>query len=273
MSIDLHLHTTFSDGLLTPEQLVREALKRNLEAIAITDHDTIDGVPLALKEAKKYRNMEVIPGIELSTELDKQEIHILGYYIDFLDVELRKTLFQLQEKRKMRIIKIVNKLKSIGIEISIKEVEHAASGPSIGRPHVAKVLIEKGYVDTIEEAFKTYLSKGKLAYVPRAKLTPFNAIDIINKNRGIPVLAHPGLLNNQNIIKDLISYGIRGIEIYHKNHSPAQTTYFSQLALSNNLLLTGGSDCHGEKPLLLGSLDVPRKYYEELKKSRYMHTT
>ena len=178
MRADLHLHTTFSDGKLTPQQVVKEAWK-------------LDGVPLALDEAKKYSNLEVIPGIELSTDWGGQEIHILGYYIDYDDVNFKAVLSKLQQRRENRIEKIVEKLKDININISFYEVSKKSSGSSLGRPHVASVLIEKGYAASVKDAFSKYLGRGKPAYVPRGKLTPFDAIDMVKQSKGIPVLAHP----------------------------------------------------------------------------------
>lgn len=239
MNVDLHIHTTFSDGLLTPNQVVIEASRLHLKAIAITDHDTVEGVPLALSEAEKHTELEVIPGIELSTDWKCQEVHILGYYLDYLDCNLKTTILKFQQGRKRRVGKIIERLKEIGINIAMKDVEFKSLGPSLGRPHVASVLIEKGYVNSIDEAFEKYLDMGKPTYIPREKVTPFNAIDIIKKSNGIPVLAHPGLLKNQSIIDDLISNGIMGIEVYHKNHTPAQIDYYSRLALKSNLLITG----------------------------------
>ncbi|NLZ54042.1 MAG: phosphatase, partial [Thermoanaerobacteraceae bacterium] len=162
--------------------------------------------------------------------------------------------------------KILIKLNNIGIQISIKDVYKKAQGSSLGRPHVALALIEKGYVNSIQEAFEKYLGKGRPAYVPREKLTPFDAIKIIKKSNGIPVLAHPGLLENDSIIPELISNGLMGIEVIHKDHTQTNTAHYTKLALENNLLLTGGSDSHGEVPLLLGTLDVPLEYVSKLRK-------
>lgn len=272
MYIDLHVHTTFSDGLLTPEQVVKMAIKLNLKAIAITDHDTVDGIRPALDEAKKYTGFEVVPGVELSTDWNNEEIHILGYYIDYNNSNLRTVLLSFQQKRRKRIEEIIAKLKNMGINISIEDVCAKSKGSSLGRPHIALVLVEKGYVGSVQEAFKNYLNKGKPAYVPKEKLTPFSAIDIIKQNSGIPVLAHPGLLEDNSIINELISYGIMGIEVVHKSHNKPQVAYYTKLALDNNLLLTGGSDSHGETPLLLGSFDIPLDYFYRLKEIKRIFT-
>lgn len=265
MKIDLHIHTTFSDGKLTPAEVVRKSRALGLKAIAITDHDTVDGIPWAIDEAKKYKDIEVVPGIEINTYYDGQEIHILGYYIDYDTTELKNILLNLLQKRLARAVRIAEKLKKLGIDISFDEINEKATGPSLGRPHIAQILIEKGYAESMEEAFEKFLNPGRPAFVPRYKLTPFNAIDIIKKSKGIPVLAHPGLLYKTQIIKELVDYGIMGIEVYHKDHTSAQVKSLIDFATRKKLLMTGGSDSHGESPLLLGTLDVPWEFLPKLK--------
>jgi predicted metal-dependent phosphoesterase TrpH len=265
MKVDLHLHTTCSDGLFTPQQLVKKAYELNLKAIAITDHDTVDGILPAIIEANRYKDLEVIPGIELSTHCNGQEVHILGYYIDYENFHLKEQLLDLQQNRIKRLEKILTKLNDIDIQIKYDDVYKYSRGTSVGRPHVALALVEKGYVSSIKEAFDKFLAKGRPAYVPRKKLTPIDAIKLIKECRGIPVLAHPGLLEDDSIISELITNGIMGIEVIHKDHTKDDTAYYTKLALENNLLLTGGSDSHGEEPLLLGTLDIPFKYAARLK--------
>lgn len=266
MKADLHIHTIYSDGLLKPKQVVEKAFGLGLKVIAITDHDTVDGVLPAINEAKKYPGLEIIPGIELSTDLNGEEIHILGYYLDYNDSYLRTKLMSFQKNRRKRVERIILKLKNMGIDISIEDIK--SQGSSLGRPHVALALMEKGHANSIREAFENYLSTGKPAYVPKEKLTPFSAISLIKQNKGIPVIAHPGLLENQGVINELINYGIMGIEVKHKDHSQAQIAYYIKLALDNNLLLTGGSDTHGENPLILGSFDIPLEYVNKLKETK-----
>lgn len=269
MRADLHLHTTCSDGMLTPETVVQIANKLKLRAIAITDHDTIDGIAPALREAKKYSDLEVIPGIEINTHYEGQEIHILGYYIDYKEDYLKQTLTEFQEYRILRAKKIIYKLNNqLKIDVCFDEVLKKAKGPSVGRPHIAAALAEKGYAENIQDAFEKYLDLGKPAYVPRKKITPYDAIDIIKKSKGIPVLAHPGLLEKQDIIQSLIDYGIIGIEVIHRDHSQWQNKFYYDFALKNNLLMTGGSDSHGTDPITIGSLDIPAEFAYELKKKK-----
>lgn len=264
MRVDLHVHTAFSDGTLTPEQAVDTAYSLKLRAIAITDHDTVEGIKPALDRAKEYSSFEVIPGIEINAFYLNEEIHILGYYIDWENDFLRSTLKSLQEERVERIKKIVKKLNDMGIEISFEDILAKASGSSVGRPHVAAALVEKKIVSSIKEAFDLYLDKGKPAFVPREKITPHYAVDVLKKSGGIPVLAHPGKIKDQSIVKSLIDYGIQGIEVYHKDHDEEMVQHYKKIASKYGLLMTGGSDCHG-KPLIMGSQPVPYEYVTQLK--------
>ncbi|KXG76892.1 Phosphoribosyl 1,2-cyclic phosphate 1,2-diphosphodiesterase [Fervidicola ferrireducens] len=264
MRVDLHIHTIYSDGTLTPEQVVDKAFSLKLRAIAITDHDTVEGIEPALNRAKEYLSFEVIPGIEINSFYLDEEVHILGYYIDWKSSILRLTLKALQEERIERTKRIIEKLKDLGIEINLEDISEKASCASIGRPHIAMALVEKKVVSSIEEAFEFYLDKGKPAYVPREKITPYYAVDIVKKSGGISVLAHPGKVKNQSIVKSLINYGIQGIEVYHKDHDEEKVQYYQSIAAKYGLLMTGGSDCHG-KPLIMGSQPVPYEYVAQLK--------
>lgn len=267
MLADLHIHTNFSDGLLSPEKVVREAKKAGLTVIAIADHDTVDGVAPAIIEAKKV-GIEVIPAVELSTDIPQTEIHILGYFIDHKSHELKGLLKRIQEDRTQRIHKIVNKLKDAGVEIDIKRVLELAGEGSAGRPHVARVLVEAGKVANIGEAFAKYLGLGCPAYVPHFKLTPVEAIETINKNGGIPVLAHPAVSNRDDMIGDLVSAGLKGIEVYYSKHSDAAIKHYLGIAKKYGLLVTGGSDFHGKnmmRDVYLGMIRVPDEDVERLK--------
>lgn len=263
--IDMHTHTTASDGVYSPSRLVDYAIKKGLSGIAITDHDTVDGIEEALEHANKYKDFIVVPGVELSTQYRNEEIHILGYMIDYKMNCLLELLENLQDLRTNRAIKIINKLKGLGFEINYEGVLRFTKASVIGRPHIARFLIEKGYTDSIGEAFQNYLGKGCVAYVAKEKLTPSCAIDIIKKAGGISVIAHPGLLKEPiAIIEYLIDLGVDGIEVYHSEHSLKESMQYLEIAKNHNLLITGGSDFHyppqnnghnGD----LGSIKIPLK--------------
>jgi predicted metal-dependent phosphoesterase TrpH len=266
MKLDLHLHTTCSDGQLTPEELVRLASDRGLDAIAITDHDTVDGIDPALIAATFHNNLEIVPGIEINTFFGKQEVHVLGYYIDYNNSEFETILKKLQGQREERSRKIVEKLVDLGLYLDLEDVLSKVKGSSIGRPHIAEALVEKGYVGSAVEAFEKYLNCGKPAYVPREKMSPFEAIDIIKGFGGIPVLAHPGLLEEPSIIGALIERGLMGIEAYHIKHTPEQTEHYRKFAIEKDLIITGGSDSHDASNV--GAVEVPGDALEALKKAK-----
>lgn len=272
--IDLHVHTSMSDGTSTPFEVVKQAADMNLAAIGITDHDTVNGVEASL-EAGRILNVEVIPGVELSAEFE-QELHILGYCIDVKSVQLKKTLKELREYRKMRNPKMIEKVNQLGMNITMEEVKAYAQGTFIGRPHIAAIMIQKGYVQNIEEAFEKYLAIGGAAYVPKKKLSPYQAITLIKQAEGVPVLAHPVFLEQKDIalealVKQLISYGLMGIEAYYTEHSLQMRERYIALARKYHLLVTGGSDFHGKnKPDIMlgrgyGDLYVPYDAIAQLK--------
>ena len=269
MFTDLHLHTTYSDGSFTPEELVLKAKKLNYSAIAVTDHDTVAGLDQVIKLGNKY-NLEIVPGIEFNTSYKNNDIHILGYYIDNKSKELLKLLNRIKNERKKRIEKMINLLdKKFNFKISIDEIKKISSNNILGRGHIARLLTEKNYVDNWEEVFDKYIGRGKPGYVNRNKITPFEAIDIIKKSNGIPVIAHPGLIENQQIIEQLINYGVSGIEVFYPEHNKKTTKKYLELAKGNELLITGGSDCHGPKNkegIKLGKIKLNYCYLEELKK-------
>jgi hypothetical protein len=266
MSCDLHIHSTYSDGSQTPEEIVAEAIEKNLTAIAIADHDTVQGVMPAI-EGARGSDLRVIPAVEISTEFQKTEVHILGYWIDLEDDQLHARFVYVREARRRRANEIVGKLRQNGVEITLEDVVEQSDGVSLGRPHVAQALIEKGYVSEMQEAFDRFLGRDRPAFVPRYKLSPHEAVEAILGAGGCPVLAHPGLGVSDFVIDGLIEAGIEGLEAYHNHHSPSNTRRAIRIAEDNGLLVTGGTDSHGPKgshPVAIGDVDVPDLCAESL---------
>lgn len=257
----MHVHTTASDGVLTPKEAIDLAIKRNIDGIAITDHDTVKGIEEGIIYAKGKESFILIPGIELSTEYSNEEIHILGYKIDYKSEELLDKLNILKKSRVKRAEGIVERLKDLGYSISYEEVVQISGDGVVGRPHIAMALVNKKAVQDIPEAFRKLLNKGCPAYIPRFKLSPSEAIDLIKRINGIPVLAHPGLISKPSFIQDLIKLGIEGIEVYHPDHSHSQETVYLKIANAYNLMVTGGTDFHyphdDEDKGSIGSIKVP----------------
>jgi len=248
--VDLHVHTTASDGTMSPAEVVRYAKEKGLRAIAITDHDTIEGLPEGIEEGKK-QGLEVIPGVELSVDFPKGTMHVLGYYIDPTCTGLLDELMVLQQARAERNLRMIEKLRGLGIEIEISELKETPEHGQIGRPHFAHTMVKKGYVQNIQDAFDRYLGKGGPAYVEKFRFSPEEAMRFINKAGGVAVLAHPFTLNRpqqkdlEDVIAKLKAQGLDGIETYYPEHSEGQTKIYRHLAKKYGLLLTGGSDFHG----------------------------
>jgi len=273
MSVDLHIHSTMSDGTQTPEEIVREACAKGLSAIAITDHDTIAGVRPALR-ATEGTSLTVIPAVEISTDYQDTEVHILGYYIDLGDNDLAEKLRYVQEARLIRAEKIVQKLRGLSVNLTLEDVLAESDGQSLGRPHVAGALVRKGVCSHPQEAFERYLKRGRAAYVPRYKLTPQEAISAIQGARGCAVLAHPGLGVPDALIYKTADAGLQGIEVYHSHHTPSHTRRAKRLADELGLLITGGSDSHGPGgtcPVEIGSVPVPDSCARELTRWALVH--
>lgn len=266
--IDLHTHTTASDGTLSPAALVALAKEKNLAAIAVTDHDTIDGLAEALA-AGLTAGIEVVPGIEISAEYTGGTLHILGYYIDSTDAQFLSTLAVLQKARADRNPTIIRKLQELGLRIELEDVIAEAGNGQVGRPHFAQAMLKKGHVKTAREAFDRYLAKGAAAYCDKFRFPPAEAIGHIKRAGGIPVLGHPSSLNCRStaeieaVVEKMVLWGIMGIEVYYPDHNGEQTGLYTELAHRHDLLITGGSDFHGQaiKGVSLGSgkgnLNIP----------------
>ena len=244
-TIDLHLHTTCSDGLDTPEELIKTSVHNGYRAIAITDHDTVEGVIRGIEIARST-SLEFIPGIELSAIDHDNDVHILGYYIDHTDLAFNKWITLFKQKRKERAEEIVKSLNRLGLDIGFESVLKIAHGASIGRPHIAAALLSENLITTYNEAFRRYIGFNGPAYVPKYPVTPYEAIELILKNGGIPVIAHPGVLRSDGLIIELIDYGLMGIEVVHPLHTPEVQSHYQKFAEKHGLLVTGGSDWHGE---------------------------
>lgn len=263
---DLHLHTIYSDGSMQPYEVLQYAEKYKFKAVSITDHDTVSGIEESIKEGKRL-NIEVISGIELSAVVEEEEIHILGYCIDWQDSRFLNELARLKVKRENRIKKMLAHLERLNIKINIDELINFAGSGTIGRLHLAHFLCNKGIVDTVYEAFDKYIGKHKPAYERVNALTVKEAIELIIKYGGIPVYAHPALNRMDSIIPSMIEYGLGGIEVYHSSQSKKELETYMALAEENGLLVTGGSDCHGKGKLniLIGKVKLPYYYVEMLK--------
>lgn len=269
MAIDLHLHSTASDGVLTPEEIVDKAIGLTISAIALTDHDSVEGVAAAVKEGKK-KGIEVIPAVELSSGLDGQDIHFLGYFIDYKDRKFNELLIRLRNLRTERAAKMVTLLQEQRVDIPFEEVLEVAGNGSVGRAHVAKAMVKKGYIDTIEEAFERFIGRNAPCYVEKYFYTPKDVIATIRKIGGIAVLAHPALSNVDRLIPQFIEYGIQGIEVFHGEHTTEQSEHYLHLAKMYNLIPTGGSDFHGLKNTKrgreMGAVKVPDEFLDQLRK-------
>ncbi|MFC1643591.1 PHP domain-containing protein [Chlamydiota bacterium] len=270
--IDLHLHTICSDGTFTASEIINIAFEKGISAVAITDHDSVDGIDEAMICGKK-EGVEVIPGVELSAyDDDDIEVHILGYFIDYKDKWFVERLEEIRDVRKKRYEKILSKLKEIEIDLTGEDFPGEDECVSYGRPHVARLLLKKGYVHSFKEAFVKYIGKGCHGYVEKKRLTVPEAIEMVIKVNGIPVLAHPGILNDDNKVNSYIGMGILGIEAYHSDHSLQEQMKYVDIAKKHNILITGGSDCHGKikKDILMGKVKVPYEVLERMRKAKRM---
>lgn len=264
--IDLHMHTTFSDGTSTPEQLVSMVRESRLAAFAITDHDTLQGYQAALRVLTDD-DPELVPGVELSVTIENGDMHILAYLVDPDNAKLQKTLDGFRQHRDERGKAMVDKLNALGIEVTYEDVDKQADGAVVGRPHVARAIHARGNTRYYEEAFERYIGYDGPAYVPKSNFTPAQAIDLIHEAGGLAVLAHPAIDNKEKYIEMLIDLGLDGIEVYHSFHNQSHIDRYKHLAQRYRLLPTGGSDFHGSNGRYgtIGNQKVPYEYLQQLK--------
>ncbi|MEE9464305.1 MAG: PHP domain-containing protein [Candidatus Neomarinimicrobiota bacterium] len=273
--IDLHTHSTASDGKLSPAELMRHAQAVGIEVIALTDHDTLSGLEEASGEAARI-GVELIPGVEISAENDPGTLHMLGYFVDTSDAELVETLSWLRGGRDDRNHIILSKLAELGCPLEWDEVASFAGGESMGRPHIANAMVNRGYVSSFNDAFDRYLGKGAAAYTDRDKMTPEIAIKCIRSAGGLPVLAHPQTLSLSDdelsdLLSRLTSMGLAGVEVYYYSHSEEETALYSSLARKYGLIVTGGSDFHGPGMIETrlgvgrGNMKIPKSVADDLK--------
>jgi predicted metal-dependent phosphoesterase TrpH len=266
--VDLHIHSTASDGKFSPEAIISKAAELGLKVISLTDHDSVYGIIPALKTVKIYPGLTFIPGVEISTDMPDGEAHVLGYFIDYTSRELGSTLERFRNSRLRRAQGMVSKLGALGIDIDWSRVQEIAGDGAIGRPHIAQAMLEKGYITAFQEAFKKYIGHGGPAYVEREKMTPEEAVALIVRSGGLPVLAHPFTVKEpETIVIKLKAAGLVGIEAYYKDNTAAETEATLGLAARYGLIATGGSDFHGiadSNDAMLGSVEVPMEAAERL---------
>ncbi len=268
MFADLHLHTCFSDGTFTPEEVAERGSRLGLVAMALTDHDTVEGCE-RMTAACKERGIESASGIELTAEREGCEVHLLGYFVDIRCPKLLAETRRFQSVRQSRIFEMVANLNRLGIPLRAEQVFELANCRSPGRPHVGRALVQDGYCETLDEAFDRFLKKHRPAWVPKFKISAFDAMDLVHNADGLAVMAHPGLNRSDDFIPMLVEHGLDGIECYHSKHTPSMTARYLQIAAQYGLLVTGGSDCHGfskGKPLI-GTAKVPAVRWRKLKEA------
>ena len=266
--VDLHIHSTASDGRLSPAEVVRKSAEAGLTVIALTDHDTVDGIAPALEAAKDLPGLKVIPGVEINTDLPSGEAHVLGYFVDHTNAELGKALERLRQSRQIRAQGMIDKLGGLGIHIEWQQVKEIAGDATIGRPHIAQILLEKGYISSIKDAFTKYIGRKGPAYVEREKIAQTEAVALILQANGLPVLAHPLTFPEmETMVSKLKTAGLIGIEAYYDNYTAEEVDRLVRLAERHSLIATGGSDYHGiyaDSETMIGGADVPLKSAEQL---------
>lgn len=246
MPIELHCHSTASDGDYTPAQLVERAIANGLTTLAITDHDTVDGIPEAL-EAARPTSLRVITGVELSCHFEDGEVHLLGYLFEHRDPDFLELLESLKAERRSRVLKILKKLEERDVTLSFQEVEAAATGGALGRPHVARALQEAGHVESFAQAFDLYIGNRAPCYVGRTLLSLERGIEAVRRAGGVPVLAHPGVYNDWPMVERIMQLPVQGVEAWHPSHKKSERKRAKKLGGRYNKVLTGGSDFHGTR--------------------------
>jgi predicted metal-dependent phosphoesterase TrpH len=258
---DLHTHSNCSDGLLSPTALVELAASRGVQVLALTDHDSTEGLPEALEAASRYPGFTLIPGVEMSTDVPGSEVHVLGYFLDLKDGRLQEELARLRSLRRDRGRRMVEKLRDMGVDISWERVQAIADGGAVGRPHVAQALLEKGCIASVQEAFERYIGRNGPAYVEREKMTPAEAVAFLHQRRALPVLAHPREMEDlEGMLPALQETGLAGMEVYYQDYDEASIERLLRIARRHGLLPTGGSDYHGfggEHERLPGDIPLP----------------
>jgi predicted metal-dependent phosphoesterase TrpH len=275
-AVDLHCHTTASDGALTPAQLVERAARLALKVVAVTDHDSTEGVAAALVAGQRH-GVEVIPGVEINTDVPGTEVHVLGYFLDYADPVLRRELARLRDGRVGRAKRMAEKLTEMGAPIRFERILEIAGEGAVGRPHVAQALVEAGHVPSFDQAFERYIGRNSPAYVERMKFTPVEACVLIRRAGGLPVLAHPVFFDRYGAIKspfnldamlpELIGAGLVGLEVYYPRYDAVTIEYLMAIARRYRLLHTGGTDFHGIRANEpdLGGVYVPMKVVRKLR--------
>jgi len=266
--VDLHIHSTASDGRLSPAEVVGKAAELGLTVMAITDHDTVDGIAPALAAANAFPQLKVIPGVEISTDFPGGEVHVLGYFLDYTDPELRSTLDRFRNSRQLRAQRMVAKLENLGVHIEWQRVQEIAGSGALGRPHVAQAMLEQGYINSFKEAFTGYIGRGGPAYVEREKITPVEAVALILRSKGLPVLAHPFTASDpEAMTTELKATGLVGLEVYYNGYSADKVNELLSMARRHNLIATGGSDYHGldaATETMIGGAGVPVESAQQL---------
>jgi len=264
--IDLHIHTTASDSLITPEEALDLAHKAGLSAVAFADHDTMEGFYQGEKKANDL-GIELIPAVELSISYKGGDFHLLGYLLEHQEKSFKRKIEFFRNERLERGERMVRKLNELGINLTMDMVKRMARGGSVGRPHLADALLKEEIVRTYDEAFARYLGYHAPAYVPKKYLNPREGIDLIHSVKGVAVLAHPGTTKRDNHVPDLVALGLDGLEAYHSQYDASTVKYYTNLSRKFGLIYTGGSDCHGRRgEVLIGRVKVPYKCLEMLRR-------